>query len=155
MHRSLNRRPAFLRQVIMLIKQEKNGVSCLLVGRHRNKRFFIIGNLSLFPFGGIYRSRDIAKHLMNLALDLCHIHISNNDDRLLVRTIPFPVIGSQFFRFEILNHLDCTDRHPIGVTASRIHLWQLLLPKTGLRILPCAPLLTNHATFLCDSRIGQ
>ena len=76
----------------------------------------------LVPVLRVDRGRDIGEHLFDRCLHLIYIYVSHDDNRLQVRTIPFFVVSPQLVRLEVLDHVDRTDRHPVRVTASRVHL---------------------------------
>ena len=122
LHQPGNRTIQVVGQFVVFIEDVKDCVGSLLVLGDRDQRQIIVGNRYLFPFCRVDRCGDIGEHLFDRCLYLIYIYISHDDDRLQVRTIPFLVVSSQFIRFEVFDHVDRADRHPVRVTASRVHL---------------------------------
>ena len=120
-----------------------------------NDRFRIVLDGIIGAGSRIHRSRDIGKHGFDGLLDGIHINIAHDDDGLQVGTIPLVVISPQFIRFEIVNHLNRANRHPVGIAAGGHHLRQLLLHDTEAGIATGTPFFADDTTFLLDHRVGK
>ena len=68
----------------------------------------------------ISRNLDAAEELLDLCLYVINIHITYNDDSLIVWTIPFAIVSPEGFRIAIINDAHQTDWHTITVLAARI-----------------------------------
>ena len=61
-----------------------------------------------------------AEEFLNFYLHVINVNISNNDDSLVVWTIPCLVVVAQHFRLEVVYHFHGAYRHAVSVLASRI-----------------------------------
>ena len=139
----------------MFIGDGQDRVRSLFVRSHGDQRHVIVGHFKQRARSRVYRCRDVGKNPFDGCFYLVDIDVAYNDDRLQVGAVPFVIIIAQFIRFEIVDHVDCADRHPVGITAVRIDFRKLLFPYAGLCVLACAPFLADHAAFLVDRRIGK
>ena len=71
---------------------------------------------------GVYL--DTTKETLDLCLNMVYINITDNDDSLIVRTIPFLIIGTEGLGLETVDNAHQTDRHTLTILRTRIHLWQ-------------------------------
>ena len=143
------------RHLVVLIEYGKDHIGSLLVRSNGNKRFIIVRHFRIFPFGRIYRSRDISKNTFYGRFHLVYIYIPYNDNALQVGAIPFFIIVAKLVRLEVVDHVDRADRHPVCIFVVRKHFRELLFPDTCLGILSRAPFLPDHAPFLFDGRICE
>ena len=107
------------RHLLVFVEDIEHRTGRFLVGRDGDQRLHIVRYQLLFPFGRIHRSRNVGKDLFQPLFQLIHIDVAHDNDRLQIRTIPFLVIGPQLVGLKSFNHLNVTNRHPVGIPASR------------------------------------
>jgi len=112
---------------------------------------FVVGYGEVDALGRIHGSGDVGKHLLQAALDLIHVDITDNDDALEVGTIPFLIVGAQELMIEIgHNFLGADDGHGDAVRAVGIDLRQNLVVDTRLGVQSLTHLLQDDATLVLD-----
>ncbi|MPN13708.1 hypothetical protein SDC9_161032 [bioreactor metagenome] len=112
----------------MLVKHQYLGIAGFLIGSNGHDGFFIIGNRIVFTFCPFFIELNGREQVLYLLLHLIQIKVSYDDDALEVSTIPLMVIGSYLFRLEVVDHVNATDRHPIGIFTVGVHFREQLIP---------------------------
>ena len=67
---------------------------------------------------------DASEELLDLSLHVVYIDIANDDDGLIVRTIPLMIVGAQGSGLETVDDRHQTDRHTQTVLGTGVHLGQ-------------------------------
>ena len=122
-------------------------VTCLFIGSDGHDRLFVIRYRVVHPFRSLLFQGDRREELNHFLFHLLRIEIAHHDDPLQVGAIPFVVIGSNLFRFEVINHVDATDWHTVRVLALGVHFREQLIPQALLGTSSGTPLFADHTPF--------
>ena len=72
----------------------------------------------------ISRNLDAAEEFLDLCLDMIHIHITYDDDSLVVWAIPLAVVSTQGFRLAAVDDAHQSDRETVTILVVLIEFWQ-------------------------------
>ena len=139
----------------MFVKHHDAGIPCFHVGSKCHKRFFVVGNREVGTFCSFCLEWDGGEQIFDILFHLIHIHITYHNDTLQVGTIPFVVISPDLLRLEVVDHIDATDWHTLGIFAVGIHFGKQLVPDSLLCATAGTPLFTDHTPFVFQFLIFQ
>ena len=100
---------------ILLEEEHQHRFVNLLVLADVYQRLFVVGDGIIRAFGRIDRCGYVGPGSLDFALNLVHIHIAYDDDSLQIGTIPFVIVVADAVVGEVVNHLQRTDRHTVGI----------------------------------------
>ena len=80
---------------VKLHESEEDAQLLLLVLTHEINTLVVVGHLHGLYLGGVGRHLDAAKEFLDLLLGAVHIDVANDDDTLIVGTIPLAVVGPE------------------------------------------------------------
>ena len=98
----------------------------------------------------VHTTRHIFPELFDLRLDSIHIDIADNDDRLVVRSVPFMVVVAQRLILEVIDHGRVADHVALCILRTWVHLRVQFFPDTTLRRTTRTPLLQNDTALGID-----
>ena len=76
-------------------------------------------------------TRYIGPEGFDLGFDSIYIDVTDHDDRLIVRSVPFMVVVAQGLVSEVIDDGRVTDHVPFGVLRARVHLRIQFFPDTA------------------------
>ena len=75
----------------------------------------VVGHWLVDNLGSVLRNNDAAEELLYLCLYVVNINVADNDDSLVVWTVPLVVVVAKSLWLEVVNNLHQTDRHALSV----------------------------------------
>ena len=99
----------------MLHRHHHYRVLLLLVLLSHINGLFVVGHGLVYNLRSIGRHYNVAKQFLDQRLGIVHVDVAHDDDGLVVRAIPFLIIGYQLLGLEIVNDLHLTDWHTVTV----------------------------------------
>ena len=150
-HRTLQR----IGERLVLHHQRNDVVALLLILVDDDNRLVIVRNGFRRNQCTVLRQLNGREEVLDLLFNLVYIHVTDDDDGLIVRTVPLLVVSLQEGTLEVVDNLHQTDRHTIAVLRIRIQLGQVALQHTHLGTGAQAPLLVNHATLFFNLLLLQ
>ena len=115
----------------------------------------VVGNGNVLYQSTVLGQYDAAEQFLDLGLHLIYIHVTHDDESLIVGTVPFLVVRLQEGTLEVVDNLHQTDRHAVAVLTVRIELGQVTLEHTLGSTGTQAPLLVDDATLLLNLLLFQ
>ena len=110
--------------------------------------FRIVGHRLFRHQGTVLGQHNGREQVLDLLFYLVDIHVANNDEALIVRTVPLLIVRLQERTLEVVDDLHQSDRHAVAVFRAWVELWEVALQHTHLGRSAQAPLLVDHATLL-------
>ena len=118
--------------------------------------FRIVLDLYIVTFRSIGCScRKGRENLHNLGLNQVHIYITNNDNSLLVRTVPCMVIVPEHLIREVVYDFHSTYRKALTILVARENSRENALVSALLGIGTASPLLVDNTPLLVNFFIGE
>ena len=130
-------------------------VLLLLVLVDNDDGLVIVGHGLVNNLCGIGIQCHALEQLLDLGLDVVNIHITNDNQSLVVGTIPLVVVVAQLVVLEAVNHAHQTDGHAAAVLRAGIQRLELVLEHALLGAAAQAPLLVDHTTLLVNLLVGE
>ena len=96
----------------------------------------------------VLRQLDGREERLDLLLHLIDVHVTHNDQRLVVRTVPLLVVSLQEGTLEVVDDFHQTDGHAMTVFRVGVQLRQVALQHTLRGTGTQAPLFVDDATLL-------
>ena len=127
-----------------------NAILHFLVLVYHIDRLGIVGHGLGNDGSGILGHLDGREERLDLLLHFVDVEVADDDDGLVVGTVPLLIVVAQHFRLEVVDNLHQTDRHTMTVLRTRIQLRQIAFQHTGHGRCAQAPLLVDNATFLIN-----
>ena len=93
---------------------------------------------------------DAAEELLHLLLEVVDVDVANDDDGLIVRTIPLLVVLLQGLGLEVVDDAHQSDRHAHTVLRAGVHLGQGAGDHTLRGTLTQSPLIVDDVALLHD-----
>ena len=124
--------------------------SSLNVATYNIDRLVIIGHLVIDALSRIFGHFDTTEQLFNACFHLSSVEVTDNDDGLVVGTIPFMVVVAQVLVGEVHNDLHSTNGETVGILAALEHNGDNLLHNTPLCIVASTPFFVDNATLVVD-----
>ena len=141
---------------LMLEHHHYLAVLLLLVLVDDDNGLLVVGNGLVNNLSGIgIRSGQALEELLDLGLDVVNIHITHDNQSLVVGTIPLVVVVTQLVVLEVVHHAHQTDGHALAVLRTRVQRLELVLEHALLGAAAQAPLLVDHAALLVDLLVGE
>ena len=134
----------------MLEEHQDLGHLLLLVLIHNVDGFVVVGDGIGFVFCGILLCFDGREDFLDFGFDEVHVNVSDDDDALEVGAIPFLIVCSQFFGFEVVDDAHQADGEAETVAGAGINLGKVSLKDALGSAGAHSPLFVNHAAFLVD-----
>ena len=86
---------------------------------------------------------------------MVNVYITHDDDSLIIRTIPFTIVGTQGFWLASVDDTHQSDRHAIAILIALVKLRQIALQHELLTHHAHAILVVYHVALVVDSLLGQ
>ena len=90
----------------------------------------IIRNGNVLNQSAVSGQYDATEQFLDLGFYLVNVNVANDDEALVVGTIPLLVVVTKELRLEVVDNLHQTDRHAVAILTVRIELWQVALEHT-------------------------
>ena len=138
-------------RVVMLVHGKNHTGGLLLVLINDKDGLLVVGHgvvFNLSCIGG--RGGDVLEHLLDFTFHVIHVHVTHDDQRLVVGTIPLVVIVAQHLIGEVVNDVHQADNHALAVLRAREDVLQLTGVHALLGVGGLAPLLMDDAALLVD-----
>ena len=149
-HVLLRRTLQHLWQLVELILQRDTATFCFGIGHDSNERFVVMVHRIDRALTVVGTTRHLCPEGFDLRFDGINIDITDYDDRLVIRTIPFMVVVPQGLVFKIIDHRRIADHVTLRVLRTRVHLRVHLFPDTTTRRTTRTPFLEDDTTFGID-----
>ena len=104
----------------------------------------------IFAYFGIFGHFDGRENFFDFAFDVFRVDVADNDDSLIVGTIPSFIIIAESLRCEIVDHFHGTDRQTFAIAVVGIHHRKKVFEDTHLAGHRATPFLMDYAAFLVD-----
>ena len=140
---------------VTLIRDHKITRGLLLIRHHGYGRRLVIRYFFVHTLGGVHRFGNAAKNALHVFLDLLGIEISDDDNGLEVRTIPFMIVVAQLLRLKMIHDAHQANRHAFGVFTSGKDDWRDRVDQTRRGTATCPPLLVDYFSLLVDILVTQ
>ena len=119
----------------------------LFVAAYYVDGFYIIGYGKVGAFGRILGHFDGREEFFDASFHLVDVDVTDNDDSLIVGTVPFVVVVAQVLVGEVHHYFHRTDRQTVGILASCKHLGQDFLYDTPVGVVAGTPLFVYHTAL--------
>ncbi len=141
---------SIIRNSIMLETDPDIGIRGLFIFCHANQRFRIIRKWIYYFRCGILDCRDGTKNLPDLFFHGIDIKITNNNNSLQIRAIPFMVEVSDGFVFKIIDHGSIPDHIPFGIFTAFVDHGSQCIAHAFVGRSVHAPLFADYTPFQID-----
>ena len=101
------------------------------------------------------RSGKALEELLDLGLDVVNIHITDDNQSLIVRTVPLVVVVAQLVVLEVVNNVHQTDGQALAILRAGEQRFELTLEHTHFGTLAQTPLLMDNAALLVNLLVGE
>ena len=127
----------------------------LLVLVDDDNGLLVVGHGLIHYLSGVGIQHAVLKQVLDLGLDVVHVHVTHDDEGLVVGTIPLVVVVAQHLVGEVVHNLHQTDGHALAVLRTRVEGLELVLEHALLGAAAQTPLLVDDATLLVDLLVGE
>ena len=115
----------------------------------------VVGHGLLNHLCGVGIEFAVLEELLDLGLDVVHIHVTHDDQGLVVGTIPLVVVVTQLLVGKVINHAHQADGQALAELGIGVQGFQLALEHAHLCALAQTPLLVDHTALLVDLLVGE
>ena len=145
----------FTRHGIVLEHQLHGAGLLLLVLVNDNDGFLVVGNGLVNHLGGVGVEFAVLEQFLDLCLDVIDIHVTHDDQGLVVGTIPLVVIVAQFLIGETVHHAHQADGHAAAILRIGIQCLELAFHHALIGAAAQSPLLVDDTALLVDFLVGE
>ena len=146
----------FLLYDVMLEVQLNNTELLFHILVDGNDRLVVVGDGEWHHLGCIGSGRgNVLEQVLDFGLDIVHVDVTNNDQRLVVGAVPLIVVVAKHLIGEIIHYVHRTDDVALGILRAREQGLHLAAAHAVVGIATQAPLLVDHAALLVNLLIGE
>ena len=144
-----------IRESIVLHAEAYLAVRHLLVLSEDVDGFLGVRHLLVYDLCRVGRNGRLRPELLDFAFDMVYIHIADDDDALIVGTVPLLIVVAEVLIREIVDNAHQADRHTVSVLGVGIELRQYVVINPHDRAAAQLPFLVDDPAFLVDFLVGK
>ena len=136
-----------LRNLFMEILNRLHSLLCLFIGSNSHCRLSIKINGVQRSLTTIFAGRNICPQGLNLLFDLIYIDITDNDNSLVIRSIPFMIIRTKCIVLKVIDDGRIADNIAFAILGVRIKFRANDIAHAAIGIVAGTPFFANNTTL--------